>query len=62
MGNDELDIYIIARTKLVYLCKMCRAPYSSRSISINADRGASADSYHIQTPAGASTICDHVRK
>jgi len=46
------NVYIIAREKLCHPCTI-----GARQISYNAGR-----CFHIQTPAGVHTICDHARE
>ena len=40
-------------------CKIGRAPYGVRLIFYNAGTGRC---FHMQTPDGARTICDHARE
>jgi len=65
MANFDIHIFIIARENS---CKIDRAPYGVRLISYNAGRApydvvsGIGRCFHIQTPAGARTICDHAKE
>ena len=51
MANFYIHIFIIARENS---CKIDRAPYGARP--------GIGRCFHIQTPAGARTICDHAKE
>ena len=67
VANFDINVFIIARENS---CKISRAPYGVLLISYNAGRApynvvrcpGISRCYHIQTPAGTRTICEHARE
>jgi len=68
IANFDINIFIIARENWFHPYKIGRAPYGVRLISYNAGRAPYGSQsgigrcYHLQTPAGARTTCDHTRE